>query len=177
MTSGRSARRPAASRPTGSVRCWIRPPGRVRPLHRPWRRCRPRWAGRGRDRVERGGADGDRGCRYADGSDGASRRADAAGRRCGAAARAACAASARAGDKANVVQYALATNHAVGTPMYERSSLQLRSPEKACASYASPDQAQAAFLDAGGPDKDRKGLDPDGDGFACSWDPTPSAMR
>ena len=80
---------------------------------------------------------------------------------------------ARAGDKANVVQYALATNHAVGTPMYERSSLQLRSPEKACASYASPDQAQAAFLDAGGPDKDRKGLDPDGDGFACSWDPTP----
>ena len=35
------------------------------------------------------------------------------------------------------------------------------------------DQAQSAFLDSGGPEKDRKGLDPDGDGFACGWDPTP----
>ncbi|CAN0586593.1 unnamed protein product, partial [Ectocarpus sp. 12 AP-2014] len=35
------------------------------------------------------------------------------------------------------------------------------------------DQAQIAFLEAGGPEKDRNGMDPDGDGFACNWDPTP----
>ncbi len=40
-------------------------------------------------------------------------------------------------------------------------------------SIASPDQAQEAFLEAGGPERDRKGLDPDGDGFACAWDPRP----
>ena len=33
--------------------------------------------------------------------------------------------------------------------------------------------AQEAFLKAGGPERDRYGLDPDGDGFACRWDPTP----
>ncbi len=79
----------------------------------------------------------------------------------------------RAGDAPNLVQYALSTNNAVGQPAYDRSSLQLRNPEKACAAYGSADKAQEAFLDAGGPQKDRKGLDPDGDGFACGWDPTP----
>ena len=33
--------------------------------------------------------------------------------------------------------------------------------------------AQAEFLRRGGPDRDPKALDPDGDGFACSWDPRP----
>jgi hypothetical protein len=28
-------------------------------------------------------------------------------------------------------------------------------------------------LSNGGPERDRLGLDPDGDGFACYWDPTP----
>ena len=35
------------------------------------------------------------------------------------------------------------------------------------------DVAQEAFLAQGGPQSDRKGLDPDGDGFACDWDPRP----
>lgn len=73
----------------------------------------------------------------------------------------------------NLVQYALSTTNAVGVPVYQRSSLSLRSPEKVCAGYGSPDLAQLAFLEAGGPQKDRKGLDPDGDGFACAWDPSP----
>lgn len=73
----------------------------------------------------------------------------------------------------NIVQFALTTSHPVGTPMYDRGSLQLSSPERACAKYGSSDLAQEAFLEAGGPEKDRKGLDPDGDGYACSWDPTP----
>ncbi|WP_151720313.1 hypothetical protein [Gemmobacter serpentinus] len=78
----------------------------------------------------------------------------------------------RAGNSANIVQYALTTTNSVGQSMYDRPSLTMRNPEKACAAFSSPDQAQAAFLDAGGPQKDRKGLDPDGDGFACAWDPS-----
>lgn len=73
----------------------------------------------------------------------------------------------------NIVQFALSTSHAVGTPMYPRSSLQLKNADRACAAFSSSDQAQIAFLQAGGPEKDRKGLDPDGDGYACSWTPVP----
>lgn len=73
----------------------------------------------------------------------------------------------------NIVEFALSTNHPKGTQMYKRSSLRLSKAGAACNKYPSPDLAQEAFLAAGGPDKDRKGLDPDGDGYACSWDPTP----
>jgi len=77
-------------------------------------------------------------------------------------------------DQPNIVQYALQSNNPVGTQIYRRSNL--RSAQRhvaACAGYASPDQAQIDFLTRGGPQRDRKGLDPDGDGFACTWNPTP----
>lgn len=73
----------------------------------------------------------------------------------------------------NIVEFALSVTHPVGTMMYRRSSFGLVSQDRACAKYASPDLAQEAFLAAGGPDRDRKGLDPDGDGYACAWDPSP----
>lgn len=73
----------------------------------------------------------------------------------------------------NIVQYALSTTHPPGTQVYSRSSLRLTDPMVACARYASPDLAQQAFLEAGGPERDRRGLDPDGDGYACTWDPRP----
>ncbi|MEM9845082.1 MAG: hypothetical protein AAF965_09805 [Pseudomonadota bacterium] len=74
----------------------------------------------------------------------------------------------------NVVQYALSTTHAVGTTVYSRSGINKQSrAQRACAKYGSPDLAQADFLSKGGPRKDRLGLDPDGDGFACDWDPRP----
>ncbi|GLS85719.1 hypothetical protein GCM10010873_06920 [Cypionkella aquatica] len=80
----------------------------------------------------------------------------------------------RAGsDGPNIVQYAISANHPKGTQMYKRSGLRLNSYNAACGKFASPDLAQEAFLSAGGPDRDRKGLDPDGDGYACAWDPTP----
>lgn len=80
----------------------------------------------------------------------------------------------RTGDTGpNIVEFAISTTHPVGTQMYNRSSLRLNNPASACAKFPSPDLAQEAFLSAGGPNKDRKGLDPDGDGFACAWDPTP----
>ena len=74
----------------------------------------------------------------------------------------------------NIVAYALSTNHALGTPMFERSGrTNIDRFNRVCSSYGSNDQAQEAFLMNGGPQRDRKGMDPDGDGFACYWDPTP----
>lgn len=77
----------------------------------------------------------------------------------------------------NIVQYALQTQHNPGTQMYSRSSLRFTDPQAACARYTSADLAQQAFLEAGGPQRDRRGLDPDGDGFACSWDPRPFRLQ
>jgi hypothetical protein len=73
----------------------------------------------------------------------------------------------------NIAAFALATTNAPGVKIYNRPPFYLTSPEKACAKFDSPDLAQSAFLAAGGPERDRKALDPDGDGFACSWDPRP----
>ena len=74
----------------------------------------------------------------------------------------------------NIVQYALATTNQRGQPIYRRGGLfKERRFQQACAKYPSPDLAQQAFLAAGGPENDRLGVDPDGDGFACSWDPAP----
>ena len=42
-----------------------------------------------------------------------------------------------------------------------------------CGRFRDQDAAQRAFLAGGGPEADRYGIDPDGDGFACRWDPTP----
>ncbi len=72
----------------------------------------------------------------------------------------------------NIVSYALETTHPIGTSVYTRAGFNLRAKsERNCRAYASADQAQQAFLDSGGPRKDRKALDPDGDGYACGWNP------
>lgn len=73
----------------------------------------------------------------------------------------------------NVVAYALATSHPIGESRYARDYASDTRTQRACARYASPDQAQTAFLKAGGPEQDRQGLDPDGDGYACAWSPEP----
>ncbi len=78
-----------------------------------------------------------------------------------------------ANDGPNIAAFALATTNPPGMKMYNRPPFYFTSPEKACAKFDSPDLAQQAFLAAGGPQRDRKALDPDGDGFACSWDPRP----
>ncbi|MCU0900088.1 MAG: hypothetical protein MUC82_06280 [Cypionkella sp.] len=77
----------------------------------------------------------------------------------------------------NIVDYALATTHPKGTQLYRRSSFGVGNTAAKCAGYASPDLAQAAFLERGGPERDRLGLDPDGDGYACAWDPSPYRIR
>ena len=76
----------------------------------------------------------------------------------------------------NIVQYALSTSNPVGTQLYSRAGFNLQAKaQRNCAKFPSPDQAQIEFLASGGPQRDRNGLDPDGDGYACGWDP--SAFR
>ena len=74
----------------------------------------------------------------------------------------------------NIVEYALNAPNVKGQEWYSRSILSgqgrfLRN----CADYPTPDDAQRDFLARGGPERDRRGIDPDGDGFACGWDPAP----
>ena len=74
----------------------------------------------------------------------------------------------------NIVAYALQTTNPKGVPLYDRSGRYDGNPvPRACGAHNSSDLAQEAFLSMGGPQRDRRGLDPDGDGFACAWDPAP----
>lgn len=74
----------------------------------------------------------------------------------------------------NIVSYALSTQNPRGNRIYSRSGVNLATKaQRACAKYVSPDKAQTDFLAKGGPERDRLGLDPDGDGYACGWDPAP----
>jgi hypothetical protein len=72
---------------------------------------------------------------------------------------------------ANVVAFALSTQHAVGERVYPRNPLRLGGREVRCSDFRTTDLAQDWFLTNGGPDRDRSRLDPDGDGFACNWSP------
>ncbi|MCO4847098.1 MAG: hypothetical protein KC448_03895 [Yoonia sp.] len=74
----------------------------------------------------------------------------------------------------NIVEYALNAPNRMGQEWYSRSIFATQGRfQRNCVKYMSPDAAQRDFLASGGPDRDRKGLDPDGDGFACGWDPAP----
>lgn len=74
-------------------------------------------------------------------------------------------------DGVNIALFAQQSTNQVGERVYQRrAGGRLGS---ACGRYRNPDEAQRAFLAAGGPSSDQLGLDPDGDGFACRWDPAP----
>jgi hypothetical protein len=80
----------------------------------------------------------------------------------------------RSGNSASpIIEYAINAQNRLGQKVYDRSGLALADHDKACLRYASPAEAQEAFLNSGGPRRDSRNLDPDGDGFACKWDPTP----
>lgn len=79
----------------------------------------------------------------------------------------------RPGDAAPTpIQFALSTSHPKGQKMYRRSPFGASKSAAICAQYDSVEKAQDQFLKNGGPEKDRLGLDPDGDGYACGWDPS-----
>lgn len=74
----------------------------------------------------------------------------------------------------NLVAYALGTSHPLGTRVHSRlNPLRWQRSEQACLQFRNQDAAQEAFLTRGGPQRDPDHLDPDGDGYACWWDPTP----
>ncbi len=73
---------------------------------------------------------------------------------------------------ANVVKFARETTHPKGTKVYNRPAFRDRvQSASVCRRFASNDEAQRQFLANGGPTTDRFNLDPDGDGFACRFDP------
>lgn len=78
-----------------------------------------------------------------------------------------------AGSTPALVQFAFAAQHAPGTAVYRRTGGSSVNAARVCASYPNADQAQLAFLAAGGPERDPRGMDPDGDGFVCRWNPAP----
>jgi len=79
----------------------------------------------------------------------------------------------RPGDSGpNIVQYALQAPNNRGEAVFTRVGLSGEGRfQRNCAKYRTPDDAQRDFLARGGPTRDRLGIDPDGDGFACGWDP------
>ncbi len=81
----------------------------------------------------------------------------------------------RPGDEGpNIIAYALNAPNVKGQEWYSRFVLSANwRYDHNCASYTSADEAQRDFLARGGPERDPRGIDPDGDGFACAWDPAP----
>ena len=68
----------------------------------------------------------------------------------------------------NLASFALSQKQAIGEKTYSRRG----GAASQCSKYRSnPDEAQRVFLSLGGPERDRRGLDKDGDGFACDWNP------
>lgn len=72
-------------------------------------------------------------------------------------------------------EYARVNMQAPGTRVYARpvGYGAVNANPQACAAYPDPTAAQTAFLAQGGPAVDPLGLDPDGDGFVCGWNPAP----
>ena len=74
----------------------------------------------------------------------------------------------------NIVEYAINAPNVLGQEWYSRFIFSSEARfQRNCVKYASSDAAQRDFLARGGPERDRLGIDPDGDGFACGWDPAP----
>lgn len=72
-----------------------------------------------------------------------------------------------------LVRYAYQEQHDPGKTVYRRTGGSVLDAGRTCSTYATSDVAQRAFIAAGGPILDPRGMDPDGDGFVCGWDPRP----
>ncbi len=72
-----------------------------------------------------------------------------------------------------LVRYAHQEQQDPGSTVYRRTGGSVMAAQRSCTGYASADIAQRAFIAAGGPILDPRGMDPDGDGFVCGWDPRP----
>ncbi|SMO37041.1 hypothetical protein [Paracoccus laeviglucosivorans] len=72
-----------------------------------------------------------------------------------------------------LVRYAHQERQNPGTTTYRRTGGSVAAAARSCSGYSSADHAQRAFIAAGGPILDPRGMDPDGDGYVCGWDPRP----
>ena len=71
----------------------------------------------------------------------------------------------------NIASFARSSLNQKGQSIYSRPSFHTFDHSTECAIFNSDSNAQRFFLNSGGPEIDSKNLDPDGDGFACHWDP------
>lgn len=69
-----------------------------------------------------------------------------------------------------VAAFAIRTTHQPGQRQWRRNPLRADG-QGLCAQFPTRDQAQDRFLADGGPERDPNGMDPDGDGFVCGFDP------
>ena len=74
-------------------------------------------------------------------------------------------------DYVNVAKFARDTKNKKGEKIFTRLSISIYNNWNECSKFRTKDDSQRKFLKDGGPYKDRFNLDPDGDGFACDWDP------
>ncbi|UWQ94926.1 hypothetical protein K3728_14675 [Rhodobacteraceae bacterium M385] len=75
---------------------------------------------------------------------------------------------------ARVAAFALRTTHQPGERQWRRNPFRTDGQDF-CLEFETRDEAQDRFLADGGPERDPNGMDPDGDGFVCGFDP--SALR
>lgn len=75
------------------------------------------------------------------------------------------------GDIPVLVSYAAESRNPVGQRVYIRAQTDPQAAARSCARYQDADTAQMTFLQQGGPQQDPLGIDPDGDGYACGWNP------
>ena len=71
----------------------------------------------------------------------------------------------------NVAEFARKTYHKRGEKIFFRIGFSIYDNWNECSKFKTRDEAQRKFLSNGGPNNDKFNLDPDGDGFACEWDP------
>ena len=74
-------------------------------------------------------------------------------------------------DYVNVAKFARDTKNKKGEKVYTRSNISIYNNWNECSKFRTQDDAQRKFIKDGGPYNDKFNLDPDGDGFACKWDP------
>ncbi len=70
-----------------------------------------------------------------------------------------------------VAAFAIRTTHQPGDRQWRRNPLRADG-QSLCSQFPTRDQAQDRFLSEGGPERDPNGMDPDGDGFVCGFDPS-----
>ena len=71
----------------------------------------------------------------------------------------------------NIAAFARSTINPVGKRIYRRNYIRTGNELNNCSRFRIKDDAQRYFLANGGPELDPLKLDPDGDGYACFWNP------